>query len=128
MFMLAVQFDESRGEIAKRRGCREGPVDEGPAASLAADLAPDDQFATIGVLEDGFDRRLGLPGSNKIGGRPGAQEKAYGFNEDRLAGPGFAGEYIEPGFELDFHGLDDGEVSDAEETQHASGTAIVSYV
>ena len=128
MLVLAVQLDESRGEVTKRRGCREGPVDERPATSLAADLAPDDQFATIGVLEDRFDRRLRFTGSNKVRGRSGAQEKAYGFNQDGLAGPGFAREYIEPGFELDLHGLDDRKVPDAEETQHASGTAIVSYV
>src|SRR4030095_16403021 len=48
-------------------------------------------------------------------------------------GNGFPGarlprQHIEPRFELDLDGFDHRQVADAEETQHARGTAIVSYI
>ena len=95
MFVLSVQLDESRGEIAKRRGGRERAVDERAAASLAADLAPDDQLAPIGVLEDRFDGRLRFTGADEIGGGARAEQEADGFDEDRLAGPGLPRQYVE---------------------------------
>ena len=80
------------------------------------------------LFENRFDRGLRLAGADQISGGAGAEEQADGFDEDGLPGAGLAGEDVEPGFELDLDGLDDRQVADAEETQHAGGTAIVSYV
>jgi len=56
------------------------------------------------------------------------EEEANGFDDDGFAGPRFAGQDIEPGFELDVDRLDDCEITDAEEAQHVGATPIVSCV
>ena len=81
-----------------------------------------------GVFENRFDGGLRFAGSDEIGGGAGAEKQTDGFDEDGLAGAGLSRQDIEPGFELDLDGLDHRQVADAEETQHARGTAIVSYV
>ena len=58
------------------------------------------------------------PGADEVGRRAAAEEQADRFDEDRLAGAGFAGEDVEAGLELDLDGVDDREVADAEEAKH----------
>jgi len=149
VFVLAVQLHEARREVAKRRGGRERAVDERAASALAADLAADDQLArsrlsrasgrhrgrvprardaSRGVVEDCFDGGLRLARPDQVGRRARAEQEAHGFNEDGLAGAGLPRQHVEAGLELDLDGFDHREVADAEEAQHARGTAIVSYV
>ena len=75
MFVLPVQFDEALREVAEcaRRG--ECAVDERSAASLAGDLAADDELTPacperrrgIGVLEERLDGGLRLTRADEIG-------------------------------------------------------------
>ena len=57
-----------------------------------------------------------------------AQQKPDGLNEDRLPGPGLAGEGGEARVELNLDGFDHRQIADAKRTQHVGGTSIVSYV
>ena len=56
------------------------------------------------------------------------EQEAHRLDEHRLAGARLAGQYIEAGLELDVDRLDQREVANAEEGEHAGGTSIVSYV
>ena len=63
-----------------------------------------------------------------ISGGSGAKEQTDGLDQDGFPGTGLPRQHVEPWFELDLDSLDDRQVADAEETQHARGNAIVSYV
>src|SRR5205814_3633873 len=103
-------------------------VDERAAAPLAADLAADDQLPPVRLLEEGFNGGVRLARANQISGGARAEQQRDGFDQNGFAGARLPRQHVEPGVELDLHGLDDRQVADAEETQHARGTTIVSYV
>ena len=113
VLVLAVEIDEVGGQLAQRRARHQRAVDEGAAAALGRDLAPDDQFAAVGVFEDRLDRRLLLPGPDEIRRRAAADEQPDGSDQDRLARAGLAGEHVEARIELDLEAIDDGEIADA---------------
>src|SRR5580765_7943206 len=100
MLVLAVEFDQPVGQVLERAGCRECPVDERAAASLRGDLAPDQQLFPA-ILEDGFNRRGVLARAYEVARRAPSEEQANGLDEDRLAGPRFARQYVQP--RVEFH-------------------------
>ena len=126
VLVLSVQLDVPRGEVAKRSGGGQRPVDERAAPPLAGDLAADDQFPAVGLLEDRFNRRLGLARAHQVGRGAGTEQQTDRLHQDRFAGAGLTGEDVEAGFEFHLDGLDHGEVANAEETQHLGGNPIVS--
>ena len=94
---------------------------------MVADLATNNQFAPAGV-ENGLDGGEGLAGSDEISRGAGAEEQSDRLDQNGFPGARLPRQHIEPRFELDLDGFDHRQVADAEETQHARGTAIVSYV
>ena len=117
MLVLPVELDQSARQILQRAGGGERAVDERAAAALRGDFAPDDQLLAA-AFEDRFDGRAVLAGPDQVAGRSAAEEQADGFDEDRLAGAGFAGEHVEPRLELDLGGVNDREMADAQEAEH----------
>jgi hypothetical protein len=116
MFVLSVQIDEWRSQLAQRARRGERAVDECPTASaLRRDLTPDDQLRFIVPLEYPFDDGSLLPGSYEIarGAAPGDQP--HGADKDRFSGAGFAGQDRETWLELELELIDNGEIADAEE-------------
>ena len=59
--------------------------------------------------------------------RTTSEEESHGFDEDRLAGAGLAGQDVEAPVELDLDGVDYGQALDAEEAEHVkkARTSIV---
>jgi len=126
VLVLPVQLNKTSREIAQRARGGQGAVYEGSASPLRSDVAADDELTTVSGFEDGFDRRLSFAGSDEIQGCPRAQQQSDRLDEDGFARSGLARQNVEAGLELDVNGLDDSEVADTEETQHARGTSIVS--
>ena len=127
MFVLAVQLDEPAERSRSARRGRQGAVDERAAPALARDLAADDDLARRRARRS---LRCGVrfAGPHQIGRRAGAEQQADRLDEDGLARAGLAGQDVEAGLELDLDGLDHRKVADAEKTEHARGTSIVSYI
>jgi biopolymer transport protein TolQ len=117
--MLPVEFDKLVREVLQRGRGGQRAVDEGAAAPLRRDLAPDDDFGPVGRLEDGLDRGEILTGPQQVLGRASAKQQADGLDQDRLSGPGLTGQDIERWFKFDGHRLDDREVADGEVADHA---------
>src|SRR5688572_16949738 len=128
MLVLAVDLDETIRQLAKRAGRRQIAVDERAAAPGARHVAADQNLVPVGIVEEGFDRRLRLAGADEVRGRPGAQQQADGLDDDRLACSRLSGQDVEARLELDLDGLNHRKVADAEQAQHVGGTSIVSYV
>ncbi len=117
MFVLTVQFDEPVGQVLQRAGGGEVAVDEGAAAALGGDFAPDEPLLAAD-LEDGLDCRCLFASPDEVARCPPAEEQADRFDEDRLAGPGFAAQHVQTRVELDLDRVDDRQTSDREEAKH----------
>ena len=118
MLVLAVQIDQDAGQLAERRAGGERAVDEGAAAALRRDLAPQDHFPAVRRVEDGLDRRRVLPGPDEVGRGAAADQQPDGADEDGLAGAGLAGQDVQAGLELELEAVDDGQIADGEEAEH----------
>ena len=127
MFVLAVQHDERRTEIAERGGGGERVVDEGAAASLTRDFAADDHLGAVGALENGLDGGEVLARADEVGARASTDEQTDRVDEDGLARARLAGNDVEAGFELHLELIDHGEMANPEKTQHVrTGTLMIS--
>ena len=119
VLVLAMEIDQVGGQLTQRRGRDQGAVEEGAAATaLNRHVAPDHQFRTTGVFEDGLYRGLLLPRPHEIRRRPAADEQSDGADEDRLARAGLAGEHVQARLELDFQAVDHGQIADGDESEH----------
>ena len=118
VLMLAVDVDEPPAQRPQRRRGRECVVQEHPAAALGRDFAADDGLVSLRVLECRLDEGPGRAGANQVPASPLADQQAERADDDRLAGAGLAGQHVEAVVELDVDGIDDGEVANAEETDH----------
>ncbi len=69
-----------------------------------------------------FGAEFGAPGAaaNELAAAALAKHEAHGIDENRLAGPGLAGENGHAGLELDLDLVDDGEVANLQPGQHQS--------
>jgi len=56
------------------------------------------------------------------------EQQPDGLDQNRLAGAGLPRQDVEAIVELDLDSLDHRQVTDSKEAEHASGTAIVSYI
>jgi len=115
MFALAVNLDEVRGQVLQGTSRRQLAVDERAAAALRGNLSPDNDFGEFvaAAFENRFDGGCGLIRSDEVPGRAAAKQQADRFNQNRLAGAGFAGQDVEAGAEFDLDRVDDREVGDA---------------
>ena len=96
MFVLAVELDQPLGQLAERGRCCQRAIDERAASALRGDLATYDDLATL-ALELRFDFcHLGT-GSHQIARGASTKQEPDRLDEDRLAGPGLAGQHVEAG-------------------------------
>jgi len=116
VFVLAVEIDKWRSELAQcaRRG--ERPIHErAAAAALRCDLASHDQFRSILPFKNRFDRRGIFAGSHKVAGCTAAGQQSNGPHEDGFAGTRLTREYAQTRFEFELEAIDHREIADAEE-------------
>ena len=109
-------------------------VEIGPRLTLAREDTANDEFVVglDALLLEQREQRLGcrvdLEGRGDLGAigavpdglgtAASAHRELQRIDQDGLSGAGFAGEYGEPSREVDFDGIDDGEVSDVQVRQH----------
>ena len=123
VLVLSVQLDQAIRELLERAGGGERAVDEGAAAPLGGDLAPDEQLFPA-VLEDRFDRRGVLAGAHQVARGASPEQQADGFDEDRLAGAGLAGQDVEAGVEFDLDRVNHRKVLNAQEAKHGEASEM----
>src|SRR5690606_4451021 len=129
--MLAVDVDQVFPQFAQLPQRDRQAVDEGAAAALAVDDAAQDQGVVgvefllaqpavqrVGRIEHGRDIGARRVLAQRGGVGAGAQGQRERVDEYRLARARFAGEYREPGVELDFGLLDDDKIAYMQGTQH----------
>ncbi len=127
VFVLSVQIEQARAEIAQRRRGRERVVDEGAAAALIRHFAAHDRLAAVRTLEDGLHRRERLTRAHEVGARAAAEQQVDRPDDDGFSGASFAGEDVQARLELDFEMLDDRQMSNAQEPEHVeAGTRMIS--
>ena len=86
------------------------------------------RFVTFGSVEDRLNRCGVLPRPNELGRGAPADQQANGADENGLPSSSLAGEYVEPGFEVQLEAIDDCQVADGKEAQHERPSAILSDV
>ena len=117
MLVLPVQLDQPVRTLLQRRSGDERPVDERSAPALRRDLTSNQEL-TACVYENRFDRRRLLAAAHEVPGGASTEQQPDRFDEDRLAGTGFAGQDVQSGVEFDLNRVDHREMADAEETEH----------
>jgi len=117
VLVLTVELDQPRRQILQRARGGEPVVDEGATAALRRDFAANQQFLAAG-FEDGFDERALFAGPDEVAGRAAAEQEADRLDENRLPRAGLAGQDVQAGLELDLDRVDDGEMLDAEKSEH----------
>jgi hypothetical protein len=120
MLVLPVQIDEASAHLPEGRACCQHAIHCGAAATLGRDLAAYDDFLAAGRLEDRFHRGGFFAGADEVGRRSSADKEADRPDEDGFTGAGLASEDVQPRLELELESVDDGQMSDREETQHVS--------
>jgi hypothetical protein len=144
VLMLAGQIDEPRAELGQPAGGRQRAVDVRPALAAAQDDPADHDLGAIAAaiivgrqrqpslgqdrahpaaqvgrdLDDGLDRGLGGAGPRDVRRSAAAAQEVDRLDDERLAGPGLAGQDREARAELDRDVRQNGEVGDAEVAQH----------
>ena len=130
---LAVHLDQQIAKLAQEPGADRDVVDEGAAAAVGVQRAAQDQLVGRHVvlgqelegrvvachLELGADRPLLRPGADERALGAAAQRQTQGVEQDRLAGPGLAGERGEPLSQIELEPLDQHDVADLEAPQHS---------
>ena len=134
--MLAVELDQRRGDIAQQRDPDRLVVDEGLAAPVGLERAPDDQRLAglefdIGFVERGVHRwreqgefeggghaRLVFSGTHQPAVGAVAEHQPERVEQDRLARPGFAGEHAEPAAKIEVECLDQHDIADGQAGEH----------
>ncbi len=134
MVMLGVDVDQHRGDFAQVGQRRRASVDESPRAAIHAKRAPKHATPRIVLVEQRplreptlhggigvelrTDLRPGGPGTDPRTAPTFTEGQPERIDDDRLAGPRFAGDRGESGFELDLELLDQRVVANAEMPQH----------
>ena len=99
----------------------------GPAAAgFGHKLAAQHQIA-IGQGKEGLNHGFVSSATHHIRAELVTGQEVDGFKNKALARPGFAGQHIEAGGELQFHVLNEGQVADAQQFKHAWLT-LLSFV
>mgnify|MGYP005865341443 CR=1 FL=1 len=133
-----MHIDQRLGDLAQHFLADSHAVDARRRPSAAAQFARDDDegrvflLQQIGALQRGhdhgsrmgierehaFDHGLVCSGANEGVIGLAAQKLLDGVNDDRLAGPGFTRDDIEPRREAQFQVVDDCEIADPQFFQH----------
>ena len=132
---LALDLDQRRPQAAQQADRHRLVVDEGAAAPVGAQVAAQDQAALLqldavlvqarahrmlfGDVEDGGDRGLGCAGAQQAGVGAAAEGETQGVEQDRLAGPGLAGQRAESTVEGEIELVDQDQVPDRQALQHS---------
>ncbi len=134
--MLAVNLDQRHAEALEHLDADRLIVDECPRAAVGELDAAQQQRILDGdaVVDEDVARRMAVvvelegcddltllrsvPHQAGVPARPERQRE--GIEQDRLAGPGLAGEHREARSELDVEALDQDDVADRESDQHES--------
>ena len=132
--VLAVQVEQQGAHFRELRQCGRPAVDPRATSALRVEHAAQQQLGagielvrrepvTRGILRAEVEGRREL---GTLGAWPQLaqletipQQKGKGVEEDRLAGAGLAGQDREPGPELDIQRVDDDEIADRQQAQHA---------
>ena len=131
---LALDLDEAVAELAQQSHARRLVVDKGAAAPVGREQpAQDDRLAvavTPGLAQDrmggvvapdrelGRHRRLLRAGPHQAGLCPPAERQAERVQQDRLAGPGLAGQHAEPRAKGESEPIDQHDIADGQAEQH----------
>jgi len=133
--VLAVDLDQGLTDLAQGGDARRLVVDEGAAAAVGGQGAAQDQLLAggdieaaladqgdqgrvVGGGEDGGGRGLFGPGPHQTGVGACPQRQAEGVENDRLAGPGLAGQHGQAAMDLEVERIDQHDVADGEGGQH----------
>ena len=131
--VLAVQFDQSVGQIAQHFATGAAVVHISGFAAIGGVGAAQDQVI-LGLKA----RRLKNPAGRMTGGQvehrdhltlsgalanqfspaPPAQHKTQSVEQDRLAGPGLTGQHIEAGLKIQLQPVNDQHIADIKTAQH----------
>ena len=76
---------------------------------------------TIEVVEFRLHVRVSFARADEVGRCAASHEQPDRLDEHRLAGPGFAGQDVQPGLEFDLDRIDNGEVLNAQKAKHLDG-------
>ena len=120
VLVLSVQIDKAAAKLPQRRTRRERAVHGSAAPTLRRDFAADDDLLAGWRLEDGFDRGRLFAGADQVRGRSSTHQEANRSDEDGFAGASFASQDVQARLEFELEPIDDGEMSDREESQHGS--------
>src|SRR5262249_15668797 len=112
VFVLTVEIDKDRGQIAERGTGSECAVDEGAASALRGDLPPQDDLLTIGLVENRLDDGGVLPRPDEVRRGPAAQQETDGTVQNGLPCPGLSGQDVQARLELQLEVVDHGEIAD----------------
>src|SRR6476620_12107569 len=96
VLVLTVELDQLNREVLQGGSRRQSTVDEGAASALRAELAADHDLFPA-VFEDCLDRRSFFASADEVSCRASTEQQPDGFDEDGLAGTGFASEDVEAG-------------------------------
>ena len=116
--VLARMDDERRAQVACRVLRTERVIDEETAATCGSDELTSHDAFTVGKHEQCLDLRLVASGTHHIRPEAVAGEEVECLQDEALACPGLTCEHVQSVGELEFHVLDEGEVSDAKIFQH----------
>src|SRR5215203_5009062 len=137
MVALAMDVDKQRPYLRQDAHRGRTAVQSRIAATAGLDLTTQDQ-QTIAVVDlqffenvresvplrdaleikSGINRRRSRPGTHHVRADPVSEDRTQGVDQDRLAGPGLAGEDVEPRAKGNLEGFDDGEIANGELNEH----------
>jgi hypothetical protein len=136
LLALALDLDQAVAELAHQRDARRLVIDKGAAAAVGGDQpAQDDRTREIaadaGLIEDRRGRMVAADG--EFGGNRGllgagphqarigapAEREAERVHQDRLAGPGLAGQHAQPRPERQAEPVDQHKIANGQAKQHA---------
>ncbi len=128
MLVLGRHVDEPAGDARELAGGDEPPVHVCASAASRANEPPHDELVVavdprafeprthlgrVAEIEERFHLGLARAAAHDIGRRPRPEHQGERLDEDRLPGPGLAGDHVEPSGELELEAVDDGDVADA---------------
>jgi hypothetical protein len=133
LFVLAVDVQQERRELAQNRDRRRLIVDVNPISLVRRDFTADDDFVRFGVkseplkfsaqieLEVRFNDRPAFAGADHFRRGLGSRKQAERVDDDGFSGSGLAGKEVKAFFEMKFQMIDESEISNANKSQHTRG-------
>jgi len=137
---LALDLDEAVAELAQQPDARRLVIDKGAAAAvrteqpaqydcLALAVEPglaQNRMRRVVAADREFGRYDGLmrSGPHQPGLRPLAEREAQRIEQDRLAGPGLAGQYAKSRTQGEIETIDQNNVADGQAEQHCEPQVV----